>query len=375
MGVNESDPAGECVAEAQHTTRAPVTALDRAQLKKKILDKIRRGSAAHVNQTYASATPSSDELTKRKPRQMRSAAGDGKACWNLGAFDVTGAKCPPESVPDRGGNDEDEEDEDEICVLTLCDDGLVEDEDHERERRRERDLKRERKERERRGQQQQRQQLDTKTDETREMMDQQMSAVPPNFSQTSPQLQQEPDFQRGGHQHLQTNPMLAALLSHPQEHYYPQQQLGNGFIDTVGDAQEDGSKRAAPASGSANILGKRAVESCNMQVAGDDGHQREQSSSKLVSGKSAQLGRVCSSQAYLPKLNDGAVLAASCHIAGESDQPPSRRAMRPLEAESASSSPTRASMPASKVGSSSAPSCFGVFVECWRLFVKYGSQE
>jgi hypothetical protein len=45
---------------------------------------------------------------------------------------------------------EDEDDEDEVCVLTLCDDGLVEDAEYERERERERELKRERKERERR---------------------------------------------------------------------------------------------------------------------------------------------------------------------------------------------------------------------------------
>jgi len=46
--------------------------------------------------------------------------------------------------------DEDADDADDVCVLTLCDDGLVEDEEHERERERERDLKRERRERERR---------------------------------------------------------------------------------------------------------------------------------------------------------------------------------------------------------------------------------
>ena len=46
-------------------------------------------------------------------------------------------------------DDDDDDEEEEVCVLTLCDDGLVEDEDHERERERDRDMKRQRKERER----------------------------------------------------------------------------------------------------------------------------------------------------------------------------------------------------------------------------------
>ena len=50
----------------------------------------------------------------------------------------------------REGGGDNEEDEEDVCVLTLCDDGLVVDEEYQRQKRRERDLKRKRKERERR---------------------------------------------------------------------------------------------------------------------------------------------------------------------------------------------------------------------------------
>ena len=47
-------------------------------------------------------------------------------------------------------SEDENEDEDEVCVLTLCDDGLVEDEEYESERKRAQLLRKERKERERR---------------------------------------------------------------------------------------------------------------------------------------------------------------------------------------------------------------------------------
>jgi hypothetical protein len=51
---------------------------------------------------------------------------------------------------DEVSSEDENEDEDEVCVLTLCDDGLVEDEEYESERKRAQLLRKERKERERR---------------------------------------------------------------------------------------------------------------------------------------------------------------------------------------------------------------------------------
>jgi hypothetical protein len=54
--------------------------------------------------------------------------------------------------------DSQDDDDDDVCVLTLCDDGLVEDEEHERARERERELTRKRREKEQKEREQREQQ-------------------------------------------------------------------------------------------------------------------------------------------------------------------------------------------------------------------------
>jgi len=125
------------------------TSLVRSQLKKSLLAKMSRAAdGAHPLRS--------------------SGQGDGSL---LGAPQVKGAlvNCsngrngygsdPPRTMSQqeggtREGGGDDEEDEEDVCVLTLCDDGLVVDEEYQRQKRRERDMKRKRRERERKALQQ-----------------------------------------------------------------------------------------------------------------------------------------------------------------------------------------------------------------------------
>ena len=108
--------------------RVPVSE-EREQLKSRLLNKVKRGSS----QEGVSGERDDGVTAEEKSRSIQPKAVALRKLRSAGTTTL-----------------EDEDDEDEVCVLTLCDDGLVEDEEYERERERERELKRERKERERR---------------------------------------------------------------------------------------------------------------------------------------------------------------------------------------------------------------------------------
>lgn len=158
--------------------RVPVSE-EREQLKSRLLNKVKRGSSQEgVSGERDDGVTAEEKSRSIQPKavalpaaRLSSPSISQDITQNHLTFSsrvssvnarTEGRKDGKEAGAQKNGDDlrnlrsdgtttlEDEDDEDEVCVLTLCDDGLVEDEEYERERERERELKRERKERERR---------------------------------------------------------------------------------------------------------------------------------------------------------------------------------------------------------------------------------